>query len=126
MSDVEDVTAAVEQWLNGLDTGNLEMMTSTCDEEVVVCNEHQATTIGIQAIRDKYAPKIAAATFKSGFDVQHIRAYGDVALAVGHFDVEVTDKTSGEKQTADGRLALIYRRHQDGTWKVLLDMDNND
>ncbi len=126
MSDVDDVAAVVEQWLTGLDTGNLEMMIETCDEEVVVCNEHQPTTVGIQAIRDKYAPKIAAATFTSGFETQHIRTYGDMALVVGHFTVEVTGKASGEKQNAAGRLALTYRRHPDGSWKMLLDLDNND
>jgi len=126
MNESENIKAALDQWLNGLDSGNLEQMVATCDPEVVLCNEHQPTGIGIQAVRDKYAPRIKAAIFKSGFDIQHFRIYGDLALVVGHFDVEVTDKASGEKKTGEGRLALTYRRHPDGSWKLLLDIDNND
>ena len=126
MNDIDDVKAVLDQWLTGLDSGDLEQMAATCDPEVIVCNEHQPTTVGIQAIRDKYAPRIEAATFKSGFDTQHIKVYGDFALIIGRYDVEVTDKASGEKKFAEGRLALNYRRHPDGSWKMLLDMDNND
>ena len=126
MNDIDKVKAALDLWMSGLDAGDLERMIATCDPEVVVCNEHQPTTVGIQAIRDKYAPRIAAATFRSGFDIQHMRVYGDLAVVVGHFDVEMTDKSSGDKKSAEGRLALNYRRHPDGSWKMLLDLDNND
>lgn len=126
MSDIEDVKATLDQWMTGLDAGNLEQMVATCDPDVVLCNEHQPTGYGIQAVRDKYGPRMEAATFKSGFDIQHFKIYGDLALIVGHFDVEVTDKASGEKKTGEGRLVLNYRRHADGTWKLLLDIDNND
>lgn len=55
-----------------------------------------------------------------------MKVYGDFALIIGHFDVEATDKTSGEKKSAEGRLALNYRRHPDGSWKMVLGMDNSD
>lgn len=126
MNDIDNVKAVLDQWLVGLDSGDLEKMAATCDPDVVVCNEHQPTTVGVQAIRDKYAPRIAAATFKSGFDIQHMKVYGDFALIIGHFDVEATDKASGAKKAVEGRLALNYRRHPDGSWKMVLDMDNND
>lgn len=126
MSDVENVKAALDQWMLGLDSGNLEQMIATCDPDVVLCNEHQPTGHGIQAVRDKYGPRMEAATFKSGYDIQHFKIYGDLALIVGHFDVEVTDKTSGAQKAGEGRLALTYRRHPDGSWKLLLDIDNND
>ena len=126
MSDKDDVKAVVMKWLNSLDSGNLEAMIETCDADVIVANEHQPTTVGIQAIRDKYGPRIEAATFKSGFEFHHIQVYGDFAQIIGHFRVEMTDKTTGEKGGGSGRLALVYRRHPDGSWKMTLDMDNND
>ncbi len=126
MSDMDDVKAALNEWMEGLDSGDLERMVETCDPEVVVCNEHQATTVGIQAIRDKYGPRIEAGSFESRYDVQHMKIYGDLALLVGHFGVAFTDRASGAKGGGEGRLALIYRRHSDGSWKLLLDIDNND
>lgn len=126
MSDIENVKTALNDWLEGLDSGDLERMTKTCHPDVVVCNEHQPTTIGIQAVRDKYGPRIDASTFVSGFDINHIKVYGDLAMVIGHFTVEVTNKNTGQKGGGEGRLALIYRRESDGSWKLLLDMDNND
>lgn len=124
--DIDDVRYAVKEWLDGLDSGDLERMVATCDPEVLVCNERQPTTVGIQAVRDKYGPRIEASTFKSGFDIEHLKIYGDQALMVGYFTVEVTNKKTGQTGGAEGRLVLTYRRHPDGSWKLLLDIDNND
>lgn len=126
VSDIDKVNEALTDWLDGLDSGDLDRMVNTCDPDVVVCNEYQPTTVGIQAIREKYGPRIAAGTFKSGFKTDHLKIYGDLALLVGRFTVNVTDKATGKRGGGNGRLALVYRRHPDGSWKLLLDIDNND
>ncbi|MEM8975132.1 MAG: nuclear transport factor 2 family protein [Pseudomonadota bacterium] len=125
MSDIDDVKHALNEWLDGLDSGDLERMLATVDPEAVTCNEHQPTGYGIDAVREKYAPRIEASTFKSGFDVEHIKVYDSFAVIVGFFTVELTDKTSGQKGGGKGRLLLVYRQHADG-WKMIVDMDNND
>ncbi|WP_299477772.1 nuclear transport factor 2 family protein [uncultured Roseibium sp.] len=125
MDDKDAVMAALNDWMEGLDSGDLERMVKTCDPEVVVCNERQPTTVGIQAIRDKYGPRIEANTFRSGFEIEHFKVYGDQALMVGHFTVEFTEKKTGRKGGGAGRLVLTYRKHPDGSWKLLLDIDNN-
>lgn len=125
MTDTDNVKAAVDQWLTSLDSGNLQGMLDTCDPECITANEKSPTTVGIQHISEKYTPRIDAATFKSGFDIQHMAIYGDFAMVLGHFDVEMTNKASGEKSGGLGRLALGYRRHADGSWKMVFDMDNN-
>lgn len=125
MSENEKIMASLNQWLDSLDNGDLEGMLNTCDPDVIVCNEHQPTSVGIQAIRNKYAPRIEAFTFASTFDMSHIKVCGDFAIVVGHFSVEMSDKKTGEKRGGKGRLVLNYRRHEDGTWKMLLDVDNN-
>ena len=125
MNDIDNVKAVLNDWIEGLDSGDLERMVDTCDPKVVICNEQQPTTVGVQAVRDKYGPRIEANTFKSGFDIEHLKVYGDMALLVGHFSGEFTNKVSGEKGGGEGRLVLTYRRHPDGSWKLLLDVDNN-
>lgn len=125
MSDTDDVKAVLDKWLTSLDSGNLQGMLNTCDPECIIANENTPTTVGVDHIRAKYAPRIEAATFKSGFEIEHMAIYGDFAIIMGHFDVEMTNKASGEKGSGSGRLALGYRRHEDGSWKMVLDMDNN-
>lgn len=125
MNDKDAIKAMLNQWLTSLDKGDLQGMLDTCDPEVVVANQNTPTTIGIEAIREKYAPRLAAATFKSGFEIEHLAVYGDFAVLIGHFDVQMTNKESGETGGGSGRLGLNYRRHPDGSWKMILDMDNN-
>lgn len=123
--DKNDVQAVVDKWLTSLDAGNLQGMLDTCDPDCITANEKTPTTVGIDYIRDKYAPRIAAADFKSSFSTEHMAIYGDFAVVVGHFTVEMTFKEDGKKGGGSGRLLLGYRRHDDGTWKMVFDMDNN-
>ncbi len=126
MNDIKAVKAAVDEWNGGLDSGDLERMLATVDPEAVTCNENQPTAIGAQAVRDKYGPRMEVATFKSGWEYQHVSVHGDMAIVVGHFTAEITSKSTGEKSGGRGRLVIVYRRHPDGSWKMILDMDNND
>ncbi len=71
----------------------------------VLCAIASPSIKDIQAIADKYGPPIAAATFKSGFDIEHINVRGDFAQVISHFDVEMTDKVTGDTGGGAGRLA---------------------
>ena len=56
MSDIDDVKHALNEWLDGLDSGDLDRMLATVDPEAVTCNEHQPTGYGIEAVREKICP----------------------------------------------------------------------
>lgn len=125
VQDQKNVQAVVDKWLTSLDAGDLQGMLDTCDPECITANERTPTAVGVDHIREKYAPRIEFATFNSGFTTEHMAIYGDFAFVMGHFTVETTAKETGEKGGGSGRLLLGYRRHDDGLWKMVLDMDNN-
>lgn len=125
MSDIENIKAAIDNWNNGLDSGDIERMIATCDPDAITVNNGQPTTVGSQAIRDKYVPRITAADITSGYDVEELKIFGDVAVVVGHFYGEMKNKATGEISNPGGRLVLVYCRIADGSWKMILDMDNN-
>ena len=81
---------------------------------------------GVQAFKDKYAPRMAAMNFDSTAETQEVQVFGEIAVWVGRFTAEAKSKESGDtmKQAA-GRLVLVLRK-VDGIWKVVLDVDNND
>ena len=126
MNDTQNVKEALNLWMKGLDSGDLAAMLATTDPEAVICNEHQPTGHGLEAVRQKYGPIIENFDIESGFDIEHLKIYGDFAILVGFFTNKATHKQSGEIKQGQGRLILAYRRHEDGTWKMLLDVDNND
>ena len=123
----QKVESAIQAWLDGLDSGNLDLMVKHTADSVIVCNEYTPTMIGIEAFKNKYAPNMAALNFKSTCTTQEIQLIGtDVALWVGRFTVHATSKQSGETlKNGTGRLIMVLREIE-GTWKVILDVDNND
>ncbi|MEP0069746.1 DUF4440 domain-containing protein [Pyruvatibacter sp.] len=125
MSDIENIKAAIDEWNNGLDGGDIERMIASCDPEIITCNNGVPTKLGTQAVRDKYEPLIAGHHIKSGWEYEHIKIHGDMAIVSGFFTGRMTDKKTGDVRGGSGRLVLVYRRIKNGSWKMCLDMDNN-
>lgn len=125
MSEVKKIEAAIHEWNNGLDNGDIEAMVSTLHANVMTVNEGQPVTVGSQAIRDKYNPRIAAAEITSGFDIEELQFFDNVAVVSGHFYGTMKMRDTGDIRKPSGRLVLVYQRNEAGAWKMILDMDNN-
>lgn len=125
MSDIQKLKVAFEKFSSALDAGDIDALAATCDPDVIICNEHQPTTLGVQALRDKYGPRMQAFTFKSTNEITEIKIFGDFAVIVANFDVQMTNKVTDEKGGGKGRVVIGYRRDENGDWKMALDVDNN-
>lgn len=125
MSSREEIEAVINTWNNGLDNGDIEAMISTCHANTVTVNEHQPVTIGTQGIRDKYNPRIQAAEITSGYDIEDLQFFDNVAVVSGRFYGTMKMRETGEIKNPEGRLVLVYQRDESGAWKMILDMDNN-
>ncbi|MEO1554894.1 MAG: nuclear transport factor 2 family protein [Pseudomonadota bacterium] len=125
MTEREEIEQVVDVWNSGLDGGDIEQMISTCHPECLTVNEGKPTTIGTQAIRDKYNPRIAAAEITSGYDIEDLQFFGDVAVVSGRFHGTMKMRDTSEVRSPEGRLVLVYQRDGTGAWKMILDMDNN-
>ncbi|MGC3940374.1 YybH family protein [Roseobacter sp. EG26] len=125
MTEREEIQAAIDEWNNGLDSGDIERMVASCHPDVMTINERQPVTVGTQAIRDKYNPRIAAAEITSGYDIEDLQFYGDTAIVSGRFHGTMKMRDTGELKRPEGRLVLGYKRDEGGAWKMFLDMDNN-
>ena len=121
----DEIQAAINEWNNGLDSGDIERMVASCHPDVMTINERQPVTVGTQAIRDKYNPRIAAAEITSGYDIEDLQFFGDVAIVSGRFYGTMKMRETGETRSPEGRLVLVYRRDASGAWKLILDIDNN-
>lgn len=125
MTERDEIQAAIDEWNNGLDSGDIERMVASCHPDVMTVNERQPVTIGTQAIRDKYNPRIAAAEINSGYDIEDLQVYGDTAIVSGRFYGTMKMRNTGEVKKPEGRLVLGYKRDESGAWKMFLDIDNN-
>lgn len=125
MTEREKIQSAINEWNNGLDSGDIERMVASCHPDVITINERQPVTVGIQAIRDKYNPRIAAAEITSNYDIEELQFYGDTAIVSGRFYGTMRMRNTGEVRNPEGRLVLGYKRDEAGTWQMFLDLDNN-
>lgn len=125
MSERKEIEAAIKEWNEGLDGGDIERMVASCHPDVMTINERQPVTVGTQAIRDKYNSRIAAAEITSGYDIEDLQFYGDTAIVSGRFYGTMKMRDTGEVKSPEGRLVLGYKRNEAGAWKMFLDMDNN-
>ena len=121
----DEIQAAINEWNHGLDSGDIERMVASCHPEVMTINERQPVTVGTQAIRDKYNPRIAAAEITSGYDIEELQDYGDTVIVSGRFYGTMKMRGTGEVKSPEGRLVLGYKRDETGAWQMFLDMDNN-
>lgn len=126
MSDIDKLKAALDEWNMALDSGDIDRLVATCDPDVIVCNENTPTTFGAQSIHDKYAPRLQMFNFNSQVDIKDIKIFGDFAVLVTHFNVKTTHKETGELGGGQGRLIIGYKKDQQGDWKMILDVDNNE
>jgi uncharacterized protein (TIGR02246 family) len=120
-----EIEQVINDWNSGLDSGDIEAMIKTCHPDTVTVNEGQPVTVGVQGIRDKYIPRIEAADITSGYDIETLQFFDDVAVVSGRFYGTVKDKKTGEIRSPEGRLVLVYKRDQNAEWKMILDIDNN-
>lgn len=120
-----EIREALQQWMAALDRGDLDTVLALSDDNVLQINAGAPTTIGVDAVRAKYEPRLAASTFTSGWKEEHLVQYGDIGVVVGHYTVSLTSKDDGTQRQINGRLCLTYRRDADGAWKVLADIDND-
>ena len=125
MNDAEQLHAALDEWNAALDGGDIDRLVATADPNIIICNERTPTSVGLTALRNKYAPRIEAFHFKSTVDVHETQIFGDFGVMVLTFKVKTTHKESGEEGYGSGRLILGYRRDAQGNWKIALDVDNN-
>ena len=125
-SERVEIEQALEQWMMSLDRGDVEGLVTCCDPEIIIANERQPTKFGLQAIRDKYEPRLEKFSTKSTIEIEKLLFHNDIAIVITQWTVKSTDKQSGQTNESGGRLLLNYRRNQHGEWKILVDMDNND
>lgn len=76
---------------------------------------------GSTAIRKVYADALTDKAISVSFGSDKMDASGDLAYSRGHFTENYTDPKSGKVMTHSGSYLTLYKKQQDGSWKVVED-----
>jgi uncharacterized protein (TIGR02246 family) len=81
---------------------------------------------GREAILDHFRKRIAQPIeTKWLFHEESLDIVGDVGTLVAQYWLIVTPRDGGDSRTFSGRSLLVYKRGDDGRWRIWRDMDNS-
>ena len=84
--------------------------------------------VGHEAIREAMASTFAVPGNRLTWRPisAEVSASGDLAYTIGRWEMLVTDDSGMEKSAGTGNYVTIWRKQADGSWKVAVDIGNND
>jgi uncharacterized protein (TIGR02246 family) len=122
---VSDFDAA---WLADWQSKDVEKIVARYADDAVVMEPGMPAMKGKDAIRAGVAAFLNDKNFALTWTTTKIETSkgGDLAYSQVTFKATLTDPTSHKPVTEIGKGASIYRKQADGTWKVILDINNSD
>jgi uncharacterized protein (TIGR02246 family) len=126
-SDPASVKAAIQKdesrWNQDFKSKDSEGLSSHYADDAYFVAPGLAPADGSTAIRQVYANGTTDPAFEVQFasDKIDVSSGGDMAYARGHFSEKYTDKKSGKVMSTKGSYLTVYKKQDDGSWKVVED-----
>lgn len=123
MTEIDKVRENLNAWLNAFNERDLETLFTLYDPESLYANAGNAMKQGIEEIKPLYEGMFANLEGSLLFKEEQAFQDGGLALLVGKYFVQ---PPAGQplSDNAAGRVALVYRKAENGRWRLLFDMDN--
>ncbi len=114
----EDVVAATQAWIDGMNSHNAERVVALYDPEAVLWGTRSSTLRdNPAAIRDYFnILRTVPPSYKVVLGEQRIRVYGDIAINTGTYTF--SEDLEGKPITRPARFSFVYR-NRDGRWLIV-------
>ena len=121
-TDISLARANLTAWLTAFNAKDVGALMALYDPDSSYAGAAGPYLTSLDAIRARYAAGFEAINARLLFQEETAVAGSDMALIVGKFYFAPPAGSEGTGST--GRVALVYRKQGDGSWKLLFDMDN--
>ncbi len=124
-NEIAKVRDNLSNWLAAFNAKDLDKLFSLYDPDSVYANAGASLMRGVEQIRPWYEQALANMQGKLLYKEEAAVQEGSLAMLLGAYYFQPpAGVTPPEDAHLTGRVALVYRRHQQGEWKLLFDMDN--
>jgi uncharacterized protein (TIGR02246 family) len=125
--DEAAIRAADIAWSRAADARDLEAVVSYYTNDVVVLPPNSPAVVGKEAARELNRQMMAMPGYSVQWAPEQVEAArsGDIGFARGTYVLTVTSPT-GSPMTDRGKYVEIWRKQNDGRWKVALEALNSD
>jgi uncharacterized protein (TIGR02246 family) len=120
-----EIRGHLTQSASAFNRGDLEAILRTYAPDAVVLPPHSPAVQGINAIRKLWESLLAVGYRNAIFELTEIEHWGDVALAIGRYEVQMPVKP-GTFETDRGKYVGHWRRMPDGHFRVTVSMWYSD
>lgn len=114
----EDVGAATQAWIDGMNSHNAERVVALYDAEAVLWGTRSSTLRDTPATVHDYFKvlRTVPTSYKVVVGEQRIRIYGDIAINTGTYTF--SEDRDGKPITRPARFSFVYR-NRDGRWLIV-------
>ncbi len=117
----EQAQAFFDQYSELLMAGDLEGWLALWTEDGVQMPFDEPRVVGMDELRARNAPAMAAADYDVSIRNLEVRSFGDLAFASGVYTMDVAPKDGPEPWVLDAKYLSIFERQPDRSWKLLRD-----
>jgi ketosteroid isomerase-like protein len=120
-----EIRNSLTQSASAFNRGDVETILGSYAPDAVVLPPNSPAVQGIVAIRQLWQSLLAAGYRNAAFELDEIEHWGDVALAIGRYNVQIPTKP-GTFEEDRGRYVGHWRRIPDGQFRVTVSMWYSD
>lgn len=117
-----DIRANLDGWLRAFNAKDIDALMALYDPASSYAGGSGPYLTNLDDIRARYAAGFGNINATLLFREEKAIAGTDMGLIVGQFYFKPLDAEAETGPT--GRVALVYRKQDDSSWKLLFDMDN--
>lgn len=125
-ADLAAIAAFNQRYLQSINDGDIETLSNLTTEEHVMLAPNRVPIVGKEA--NDAANRRVFELFdidETWTPVETVVA-GDWAWQRGTYTVAATPRAGGAARNTSGNFLRIYRRQEDGSWRMIRDMFNSD
>jgi ketosteroid isomerase-like protein len=129
MDDLYAINVAKSEFREGFNLGNVSRVLAIADPDLVSFSDGQPSEFGasgLEALKGRLTDLFERFSAKLSVIVIEIRLQSDIAHDYGWHDLTLTPKGGGEAIRRRNRYVDIWRRNQEGSWRLWMYMDNRD
>ena len=115
----DEIKAAGLAWEEAYNRGDVDGVAAMHSEDAVVMPPGYAAVVGGDAVRADAEAFFSEFTTNHATEIHEIIVEGDIAIERADYTDILTPKAGGDPIADAGKHIVVYRRGDDGDWKIL-------
>jgi len=122
--DLKALRQVHDDWIAAYASGDVDALERFYLPTSVIMPDGRPTCTGWDEIRAFFVPGFERFNYQADANLQSVTVSGDLAALHGEVKIALTPKAGGDTITRTLRYLIVFTRHTDGSWRILLDADN--